>query len=801
MKKWTKIFFAALAVLVALAVALIVLANILVTPERVKRTLLPLVEENMNRKVELGDIQVSLFSGIEIHGLTIYEQGGSEVFVSTDLMRLKYQLLPLLAMKVVVDEVLLEKPEIRVVRLKDGRFNFSDLLGTPETTASDKQTSSSNQSGTSISLLVSNVSLKDGQLTFLDHSMNDASPYRYQLSALQVAAKGVSLTGKVPLSVHCQVNGSPLALDGHISLSPLGGDFKVELLSLDIVAFSPYLKDVLPGKLGGLKLTVKSALSGTPDDVALSGSLSFADLDLVLDALPDTAIKKAGLEVNYDFQYKQKQALLSLDKLELDYNGIKVNVKGDISDLSGVPKLALAVVVPSLQLREALDAVPDGLIGDVGSLDPAGTVSIESALSGAVDEGLGLLKTASVSLDSVQATAGGYRPALTGQLTITGDQVTSEGLFARLGDNRAEIILTADHLFDDTVVVNADITSKRFELKPLLGGNAGAVIATDQAEDVGDDRSTSEEIGPFDIPLHATGTLKITEALWKNLSISNFLVRYELKDNVLHLTRMDGQVAGGSFSNSARVDLGKKGLAYSADLDVQTVQAGPLLAAFAPKVADSLSGAMNLDLDVKGRGTQWETLSKKLSGQGNVLLADGRVVSPGLVKGFASFLQLSDTDEISFSTFQGDVKIADGKLQLDSSLLSEQFKLFPKGTIGLDGAMDLSMDTRLSPQLSDRLDKKGNVTKYLTDEEGWSQLPLLISGNYASPAFSLDPKGMKSQAQEALSKELGRQINKLFKQPEPASQESSQQLDEGSPPAEDPTRKLLQDSLQKLFGN
>ena len=128
MKKWTKIFSVAAAVLVVLIVALIVLASVLITPERVKTALLPLAEDHLQRKIDLGDIEVSLFSGIEIHGLTIYEQDRSEVFVSTDLVRLRYQLLPLLAMKVVVDEVRLEKPSIRIVRFNDGQFNFSDPL-------------------------------------------------------------------------------------------------------------------------------------------------------------------------------------------------------------------------------------------------------------------------------------------------------------------------------------------------------------------------------------------------------------------------------------------------------------------------------------------------------------------------------------------------------------------------------------------------------------------------------------------------------------------------------------------------
>jgi AsmA protein len=113
----------------------------------------------------------------------------------------------------------------------------------------------------------------------------------------------------------------------------------------------------------------------------------------------------------------------------------------------------------------------------------------------------------------------------------------------------------------------------------------------------------------------------------------------------------------------------------------------------------------------------------------------------------------------------------------------------------------MTMDNRLSPQLSDRLDTKGKVSRYLTDQDGWSQVPLLVSGNYSSPRFSLDPKGLKSQAKQAITNELGRQLNKLFKKQSSDAEEKTPQSGEDPLSEEDQARKLLQDSLQKLFGN
>ncbi len=808
MNKWLKILSGITAVVILLIIVLLVLATVLITPERVKETLLPLAEDNIHRKIELGDIEVSLFSGIEIHGLKLYEINSQELFVSTEMVRLKYQFLPLLAMKVVVDEVRLEKPSIRIVRLEDGQFNFSDLINgaDAEATAEKPQPaevggSEDKGSGTPLSLLVSNVLVQDGQLIFLDHVLNNKAPYRFEISDLQVAAKGVSLTGKVPLSVQCQLNDSPLTLDGYINLRPFNVDFDVAMKALDVVAFSPYFKEQLPGKLGNAKLSLHSKLLGNLEDMGLKGDISVADLALLLDAMPEAPLENASVNVDFDVLLAQKRDLLQINSFALDFNGIKVNAVGKVDSVMTAPNIDLNLTVPDLTIREAINAVPHNLVGDISSLDPAGSLSAEAVLAGSPEDAQSLLKSAQVGLSDVQATAGGYRPAFSGRLLLKGDQLHSEGLQVRLGDNNADIKLTASRLFTPPLVVTADISSSKFLLEPLLMGSASPVAAAEEGTaDPGHDEGSKEPLGPFDIPVHATGTISVAEAIWKNLSINDFNARYELKDNVFNLTRMNGKVAGGSFDTSARVDLGKKGLAYTAELGLNTVQADPVLTAFIPKAAGSLLGAMNLSLNLKGQGSQWQTLSRNLSGDGNMLVADGRLVSPELVSGLSSILQLSDFNDIQFENFKAQFKVVDGKVKLDSQLVSERLKLSPKGSVGLDGSLDMSLDTRLSPELSSKLDKSGSVTRYLTDKDGWTQMPLLLTGDFSSPRFGIDPKGLNRQAGQALGNELNRQLDKLIKPKDSNSSGESQSTGE-TDPTDDPGRKLLQDSLQKLFGN
>jgi len=801
-KTFAKIFGAILVLVLVLGVALVVLAKILITPERVKQTVLPLAEQQLQRKVELGDIEVSLLSGIELHDLKVYESNGQELFVSADLVRLKYQLLPLLAMKVVVDEVRLEKPEIRVSRLADGRFNFSDLAGAgAKRSAAPEPADAQPSSKTPINLLVSQVRLQEGQLVFHDHVINNLAPYRFAVTGLDLAADDITLSGRIPVKLSCNLNGSPLSLDGSVDLLNQGGKLDIALQGLNLPDFKPYYADKMPGVLGSGRLDLKTTLEGSRDNIAVKGVLEVSELDLALDALPDAPFEKARVAVEHDLRFALAQGRLELTRVGVDFNGIKAETSGTLSDLLQKPVADLQLRVPGLELRQAMAAVPRSLVQGVADLDPAGTVKLEAQLAGDFAEPLKLLKNAGVTLENVQATTGGQRPSLNGRLQLTGDQLSSEDLNVRLGDNSAAIKLTARNLFGMPIVATADVSSERFLLDPLLAGGAAAGGAAGGAQPpaaAAGSRTANAELGPFDIPVRASGSIKLGETVWKGLSVKDFLAQYELRDNVLTISRMDGLVAGGSFSNTARVDLGRKGLAYDATLGLKTIQADPLLTALLPKAAGALLGKLDMDLAVKGTGTRWEAISKSLTGQGDMLVGEGRLVSPGLVQGLAATLQMGDLQEINFKNFQGNFTVNNGRVSLNSMMNGSQIKLAPKGSFGLDGSLDLSLDTRLSPELAARLDNQGRATRFLADKDGWSQVPLLLSGSFTAPRFGIDPKGVQAQAGKALQSEAERQIEKLFKQPKPATPPDGQPQE---PPAEDPTQKLLKDSLKQLFGN
>ncbi len=797
MNKFVKIGAIIVAVLLVLVVAVAILAKVLITPERVRSTVLPIAEEALGREVQLGDIEVSIFSGISLKDLAVKEKDGGENFVSADEVVLRYKFWPLFLLQVMVDEVRLENPRIRVVRMEDGSFSFDDLTGEKSDaenaeTAEPQPADSSDGGGAPINLLVSTVRLSGGELLFIDRMINAEAPYRYQIDELDVAARDLSLNRAFPFEVSCRLNGSQLAVDGQADIGRQQGQASIELKDFDVSGFAPYFRDQLPGKLGGLKIDLDLDAEGGMEKVVSKGSVTLKELDLVLDDLKDAPLRDATIRLDYDVAADLAADRVDLASSRLDFNGIVAEASGTIASMTTQPKLDLNLLVPGIDLRQALNAVPAELVKDVKPLDPAGVVKVQAALAGTLEDPMKLLRTAKITLDDVQATAGGQRPVIAGEIEIEGDKLSSRDLFMKIGDNRADIALQAENLFGTPIRVKNSVTSERFLIDPLLAGPAAAAAPGEgtvgQAEQTSEGKTAAEEIGPFDIPVQAEGTVKIAEALYKGLSINNFDMAYRLVDNVFTIDKMTGEMAGGTFNNTARVDLRQKGLVYQTNIDVERLGADSFMQAFLPKARGTVFGDLSLDLAMEGKGTLFETIKKNISGKGDFALFDGRVTGSGLVEGLSQFLSLDELKEIQVGQAKGNIVIEQGRVKLNSSFTGDRVKASPQGTIGLDGGLDLSLNALLAPALAQKLDRKGQITSFLSNEEGWTRLPLKVAGTFTSPRFALDTSGVQEQVKQKAREEIEK---KVFEKLLPKDRAEGEQ---------DSGRQQLEDAVKGLFG-
>ncbi len=786
------------AVLLLPTVALTLLVKIQITPERIKAWVLPLAEQALARQVKLGDVSIGLFSGIHLDDLVIFEKEGNEPLFLADQAVLRYQFWPLLKGRVVVDEVRLEKPRFALIRLADGSFNISDWLRTADESdaavdPSPPSVSDDREEEEGVDLHISRLVVGDGELYFVDYQINAQAPYRYQIDNLNVEATAVSLEQEFPFAVEARLNGAEFSIDGKANPKGRAGQAAIQLSNLDLTAFLPYFREHLPGHLGSLKLDLNLSVVAGEQSLAGSGNLALRDIDVNLNALPKAPISRARLAVDYDLLYEISADKLAVNRMRADLNGIPFELRGELTGFEKSPQAHLQLSLTDLELRSALNALPAGLVSSLQAFDPAGFVTARVELAGPIDNPRALLKKGDFQLTNLQGAAAGLRPVLNGRLQLEGKTLKAEKLQLALGEDSALIDLWIPDIFVDPIDITSSVYAERFRVDPLLkkkkpaeaGGSKPSSAAPASAPPP---PAVSQEIGPFDLPVKAVGEMRIKQAIYQEMPIDNLLLRYGLEKNLLTVETFSGQVAGGAFKQSGTVDLSRKGLAYEGRVELTSLTLDTLTRLFAPRARGTVLGALSLATEFKGRGTRAANLREQLTAEGDFSFIDGRLTATPLTRGFAGLLRLDELKELSFKNGSGNYRIRQGQLHLNGSMSGQDLQLTPTGTIGLNGGLDLDLAARLSPQLSAKLDKKGQIASYFSDEQGWTRIPLKLGGTLERPRFVFDSRALQEQAGEELRKKVEEKV--------------MEKLDPSGTSGEkiEPAKQLMKDALQGLFG-
>ena len=130
MNKPVKYTLLGLAALLVLAIAAVAVFAATFNPNRYKGQIEQLAKEQTGRTLAIkGDIKMAFWPslGAQVSGVSFSERNSSETFVEFDSAHASVKLMPLLRGQYIVDSVSLNGLKARIVKGKDGKFNFSDL--------------------------------------------------------------------------------------------------------------------------------------------------------------------------------------------------------------------------------------------------------------------------------------------------------------------------------------------------------------------------------------------------------------------------------------------------------------------------------------------------------------------------------------------------------------------------------------------------------------------------------------------------------------------------------------------------
>ncbi|CUI76466.1 AsmA family protein [Achromobacter aegrifaciens] len=676
MKTWFKRILIGLVVLVVVAVVGLAIFLLTFDPNAYKYKLEELVQQRYQRTLTIdGEIELSLFPriGLSVQGVSLSEPDSSETFASIDSTRLAVAVWPLLSNSFVVDHVAITGFKARVVRDKQGHFNFSNLVGgTAPITAAPANPAEAlagaaqsavqaiangnlPQPRNNMQIDIAGLDLKDGQVQLQD-----------EITGMAVAVTKINAnTGRVTFNQ---------PFDVRMTARVEGGDPRVDanLTGQALLTLDPSAKRYAAQKLD---LRMDGKLPGAEaKSLAMRGNLAFNGQKSALDI--------AGLEVvfqgdvtdpaaratNVDASVAIPKLAIDPHKSQLQIEKLAMRAKGGVAD----GPFEFAVDAPALNISPA-SATGEALTGRVrisgldasfglnGISGNAGELEIKEAkLDSTSKNGERIVKlnfASPLSLNLLQRSGGlsGLRgdvnitdpglPKGSLQIPVIGsvtadllkDQATSKinavlegGKFdlsadiTKLSDapkvNFALVVdtLDLDKLVPPVAATPAQPAPKQpAEAKKEDGKPAQPAAPAAPAKPADDTIDLSALIGPS-----VNGTIKVGKLVVRGLKADDVGAAVKLDKGKLDISSLTAGLYGGKLAGTLSVDAAQ-GNQLATKMSLAGIAIEPFLMDLARQ--NVLSGTGSLALDLKTAGANAYAMKSGLGGTMQLRLRDGAV--------------------------------------------------------------------------------------------------------------------------------------------------------------------------------
>ena len=344
---WLQLHWKPLALWGGGVITLVLLFMALVLPGVIRSQAEQGIATALNRKASIAKVRINPFGmTVTVEGFRLFEPDASTPFVELGSITASLSSSSLYRFGMVADRLSIDKPSVRLMRLADNRYNFSDILD--HLAKQPKKESSSGPPRFSIN----NISISNGTLLFDDRAVAVAGGKQHTVRELQLAIPFISniphLAEKYtdPL-FSAVVNGAQLRFEG--KAKPLAKSMETTLnLKLDrlnLPHYLAYLPADLPVKFTKGSLTLNLELcyrvhASQQPELTISGLTRLDDLQLnEKNGTPLAAFKRFDLQATSIEVFKRLVAIeqISLDGLQLQASR-DAQGKLNFQRLAGSPK-------------------------------------------------------------------------------------------------------------------------------------------------------------------------------------------------------------------------------------------------------------------------------------------------------------------------------------------------------------------------------------------------------------------------------------------------------------------------------
>ncbi|MBS1227315.1 MAG: hypothetical protein H6R17_592 [Proteobacteria bacterium] len=284
---------------IALAFVIVGVLGFLVLPPLVKSVLIDQLGQALHRPVAVSSVRINPYAlSVTVDGVSIGEREGGETFASFDSLYVNLESMSIFRLGPVVGELRLVNPKLKVVRLSESRYNFSDLL--------DELMAKPRTNDPVPAFSVNNIQLSGGVIEFDDrplaekHVVSDIA-----LTLPFVSSMAYAVESFVEPVLSARIDGAPLLVKGRSKpfASSLESEIAIDLDALQLAQYVDYLPFKLPIKVlsGSLDSTLKLVFHQQKDKAStlvLSGTAAIKQLDVKdSSGAPLLALKQLDLAI------------------------------------------------------------------------------------------------------------------------------------------------------------------------------------------------------------------------------------------------------------------------------------------------------------------------------------------------------------------------------------------------------------------------------------------------------------------------------------------------------------------------
>ena len=373
---------------------------------------------------------------------------------------------------------------------------------------------------------------------------------------------------------------------------------------------------------------------------------------------------------------------------------------------------------------------------------------------------------------------GKVKPHLTGSCTFDQKQLSIQTDIT--ADNEQ---LHLDGSINDYTAapdIRLDLNSKNINIDHLLAIIGGLPKTAQQMQQQPTKKEKSPQPIADSLPkgLLLHGQINVDKLNYNKLAINNFHLSYDLKNGIFSINKMDSQIAGGSVNASGlEADLNNPALSYKGSAEVDKLNINQLLTALKPDSSQVVSGTAATSINFSGSGTKPEAIKKNLVMDAVYNLSQCTIQNNEITKTVSALVGLQELNNLSFDKVDGNIKVKDGKAEVSSQMNGQDLKIKTKGTVSLEGDLNLPITIILSQALSDKLQQRTSIARYLANDQGETSLRLTVLGTVDKPRPTLDESAVKEQAEKVIKnkllEELGKAITGGEEENQPAEQDNN----------------------------